>query len=72
MSHPAVRVMIKMTLETLSDDELAAVNLALASGGVNPHHLGYEKVKSLLNNDGTAAHGDIIFLIIEEAIKRLS
>ena len=71
MSHPAVRIMVQMTLDTLSDDELAAVNLALAFGGVKPYHLGYEKVKPLLNNDGTA-HGDVISLISEEAFKRLS
>ena len=72
MSHPAVRIMVQMTLDTLSDDELAAVNLALAlGGGVKPYHLGYEKVKPLLNNDGTA-HEDVISLISEEAFKRLS
>jgi len=71
MVHPAVHAATVMVLDTLTDDELAAVNLALAFGTVKPYHLGYDKVKVLFTQ-GDDMHEDVKRVIEVETIRRLS
>jgi len=45
---------VGLTVQDLADEEVAAIFMAIQMGGVEPHHLGYEKLKPLRTNpDGT-------------------
>jgi hypothetical protein len=73
MINPAVLAVTSITLQALTNDELAALNLTIALGGDVKSKPWYGKVKSLFTEqNGNAMHSETVNAVSAIAFQRLS
>ena len=71
--HPLIIASIRRTTDQLTNDELAAIYMAVTAGFDPRNVIGYEKAKSLFTEaDGTKCHAEtlkVLDSIVAERIK---
>ena len=51
-----MRAAVGLTVNTLEDQEVACLYMAMQMGGIKPHHNGFEKLKSLCTEPDGSMH----------------